>query len=158
GLVRPGEVGIDPELGRFAFAKDDPSVAFEAASPPTSPPGDPTLPPEGLSVDYVEAFGDRVGARSYDRDLDPKIRPNRLVARSGDAGSRGDPSVPALPVHASLRDAYAQAVNRDVIEIVDSGTYVEHAEIVLDNPEVRQLTVRAAAGQRPCLTFYSAGA
>src|SRR5262249_6046400 len=40
-LLRPDELGIDPELGRFALAS-----------------GDPAIPGGSFSVDYVEAFAD----------------------------------------------------------------------------------------------------
>jgi hypothetical protein len=129
-LLAPGELGIDPELGRFAFAPDD-----------------PTIGQGGLSVDYVEAFGDRVGALNYDRQLDPKAPPRRLVSQLGDADGE-------IPVHADIGAAIAAAQDGDVIEIVDSATYAASAAILLHNPAVKSLTVRARAGERPCLTFY----
>jgi hypothetical protein len=63
-LLAPGELGIDPELGRFALA-----------------PGDPAAGPGGLTVDFVEAFTDRVGALTYDRDLGAGAPATRLVAQ-----------------------------------------------------------------------------
>jgi hypothetical protein len=130
-LLAPGALGIDPELGRFAFA-----------------PGDPAIGQGSLSVDYVEAFSDRMGALNYDRQLDPQTEPRRLVSQSGDADS------PGVPVHADLGAAIAAAQDGDVIEIVDSATYAANAAILLTNPAVQSLTVRARAGERPCLTFY----
>jgi hypothetical protein len=78
----------------------------------------------------------------------------RWISQSGDA-----PGVTTLaagaPVHISLADAIAKAHDQDVIEIVDSATYAATAGITLGNAAVKNLTIRAAAGQRPCLTFYS---
>jgi hypothetical protein len=48
----------------------------------------------------------------------------------------------------------AAARDGDVIEIVDSATYAAPTAIVLNNPSMKKLVVRASAGQRPCLTFY----
>jgi hypothetical protein len=137
-LLQPGELGIDPELGRFALA-----------------PGDPAIGQGGLSVDYVEAFSDRVGARTFDRQLDPSILPTRLVAQSGDAASESNPNIANDHLHASVADALAAAQDGDVIEIVDSATYAATAPISVP-ATVQTLTLRAAAGQRPCLTFYQA--
>lgn len=127
-LLNPGELGIDPELGRFAFAPGDPSVGLG-----------------GLSVDYVEAFADRVGAMTYDRLIDPAQRSTRWVSRTGEGAA----------THTSVADAVAAAVDGDVIEIRDSATYPLTAPIILSNAAVKRLTIRAAAGQRPCLTWYS---
>jgi hypothetical protein len=138
-LLGPGELGIDPELGRFAFPSSDPAIGQG-----------------GLSVDYVEAFSDRVGALNFDRQLDSGALATRLVSQSGDADRSLTASPAGAPVHSNLADAIANAQNNDVIEIVDSATYSASTGIVLNNPVVQSLTIRAAAGQRPCLTFYQA--
>ena len=136
-LLRDGELGIDPELGRFAFASNDPAIGQG-----------------GLSVDFVEAFSDRVGALNFDRQLDPARLATRLVSHTGDAAASVS-AVPNAPVHKSVSFAFAAAQDGDIIEIVDSATYAESAPITLGNSSVRSLIVRAAAQQRPCLTFYS---
>jgi len=136
-LLKPGELGLDPELGRFAFAPDD-----------------PVLGQDGLSVDYVEALSDRVGALNFDRQLDLTQQPTRLVSCSGDAESPRTLTLTGAPVHTSLTAAMAAAQDGDIIEIVDSATYAAPAAIVLNNPSVQKLIVRASAGQRPCLTFF----
>ena len=137
-LLHPGELGIDPELGRFAFANADPAIGQG-----------------GLSVDYVESFSDRVGAVNFDRQINPARLATRLVSHSGDAG----PSISAVanaPIYSSVSAAIADAQDNDVIEIVDSATYAESATTVLSDVSVLHLTLRAAAQQRPCLTYYSA--
>src|SRR5262249_20612080 len=105
-LLKPGELGIDPELGRFAFAPDD-----------------PVLGQGGLSVDYVEALSERVGALNFDRQIDPAQQPTRLVTHSGDAESPLTSTRTGASVHTSLTAALAAAQDGDIIEIVDSATY-----------------------------------
>jgi hypothetical protein len=135
-LLAAGELGIDPELGRFAFAAGDPAIAQG-----------------GFTVDYVEAFTDRVGALNFDRQLDPAALPRRVVAKSGDPDLTS--AQPNATAHTTLADAVAAAQDGDIIEIADSLTYASPLAVVLSNPSLRNLTIRAAAGQRPCLSFYS---
>lgn len=135
-LLQPGELGVDPERGRFAFA-----------------PGDPSTGAGNLAVDYVEAFSDRVGARTFDRRLDLEAPPTRLVASSGDAAAPGV-SLPADRIHASLADALAHATDGDIIEMTDSATYTTADPLVIGQAGLQRLTIRAAPGQRPCLAFY----
>jgi hypothetical protein len=138
-LLALGEVGIDPELGRFALPSQDPALAAG-----------------GLSVDFVEAFSDSVGAvNSADRQIQPGSA-TRLVSQSGDADSILAASLSGAPIHFNLADAIAAAKDGDVIEIVDSATYSATSGITLNNKTVKNLTIRAAAGQRPCFTFYKA--
>src|SRR5262249_12367367 len=76
---------------------------------------------------------------------------------SGDVDSAVVDSLLGAPVHTSVADAVAAAQDGDVIEIVDSATYDSPASITLP-ASVNNLTIRAATGQRPCLTSYeSAG-
>ncbi len=140
-LLRPGELGIDPELGRFAFAPGDPAIMGGHS---------------GISVDYVTAFSDRVGALNFDRALDPGAA-TRFVSKSGDAESPLTTDITGPPVvHDSVAAAILAAHDKDVIEIVDSATYAVQSEIALSHAAVKALTIRAAEGQRPCLTFYKA--
>ena len=148
-LLKSDELGIDPELGRFALADNDPILT-------TPLPGDAPFSSHALSVDYVEAFSGRVGARTFDRGLDTAAPPTILVSQSGDAASLAAPNIPNNRLHTSLAAALAVAVDNDVIEIADSATYLAPAQIVFQNPVVKKLTIRAAAGQRPCLSFYTA--
>lgn len=132
-LLRPGELGIDPERGRFALA-----------------PGDPAIGQGEISVDYVEAFSHAVGARNFDRRDEAESPATRRIARSGDAPG-------TAPVYRSVAEALADAANADeILEIADSATYAVAAEIAFAVPSVTRLTLRAAAGQRPCLVFYDA--
>ncbi len=137
-LVGPGELGIDPELGRFALTANDPAIAQGA-----------------LTVDFAEAFSAAIGANS-ERQLASNSLATRLVSRSGDADSALTAVLGGAPIHTTLTDAIAAANNGDVIEIVDSATYGASAGVPLNKGAVKDLIIRAAAGQRPCLTFYSA--
>ena len=131
----PGQLGIDPELGRFALPADDPAHDSVA-----------------LSVDYGEAFSDRVGALNFDRQLDPAALATRLVASSGDADFALSVAADA-PIYTTLSEAVAAAADGDIIEITDSATYSETAPIVLADFVVQTLVIRARAGCRPCLSF-----
>jgi hypothetical protein len=130
-----GELGIDPELGRFAFPDQDPAVGQG-----------------GLSVDYVEAFSDQVGALGFYQPSATISPATRLVSRSGDADSPLTATLTGAPVHSTLREAISAAQEGDVIEIVDSATYADHGWIEI--PSIQSLTIRAS-GRRPCLAFYS---
>jgi hypothetical protein len=134
-LLGPGELGIDPELGRFALAGGDPAIGHG-----------------GLTVDYVEAFSERVGALSFDRQIDPAALPSSIVSQSGDPDLTS--ARPNASVHATVADAVAAAQDGDIIEIADSLTYAVAAPVTIGNAAVHNLTIRAAAGCRPCLTFY----
>ena len=137
-LLLPGQIGIDPELGKFALAAGDPAIASG-----------------GFSVDYVEALSSAMGAMNYDRGLDPTVTATRLVASSADADSLLSEVLTGGPVHASLADAVAHARDGDVIEITDSGTYLSSTAITIP-AGVQSLTIRAANGKRPCVAFYLA--
>lgn len=146
-LLRVGEIGIDPELGRFALPPDDPSIAVK------SPPAGPGLELRTLDVDYVEALTDFVGAlNSGERQNAPSIA-TRFVSRSGDADSAAVDSLAGAPAHANLSDAVAAAQDGDVIEIVDSATYELLASIMVP-ASIKNLSIRSASGQRPCITSY----
>jgi hypothetical protein len=137
GLLRGDEFGVDPELGRFAFADGDPAIGGGA-----------------LSVDFVEAFSDRVGAVNFDRQIDTSQLATRLVSSSGDANVSLS-SQPNAPVYTTLASAVAAAQDGDIIEIVDSATYSQTAALVLSSPALQNLSIRAKIGSRPCLTSYN---
>jgi hypothetical protein len=110
-----------------------------------------------LSVDFVEAFTGFVGAvNSTERQIAPDAA-SRFVSRSGDADAGAADKLTGAPLHSSLADAINAARDGDVIEIADSATYNAAAGVSLP-AALKTLTIRAAAGQRPCLAFYqSAG-
>jgi hypothetical protein len=145
-LLAVGELGIDPELGRFALPPQDPALAVSQQGL--------ALNRNNLSVDFVEAFPDMVGAwNSTQRKIDDTAA-TRFVSRSGDVASSTADALAGAPVHSSVADAVAAARDGDVIEIADSSTYEAPAGITVPG-SIQELTIRAAAGQRPCLTTYS---
>jgi Phage tail protein (Tail_P2_I) len=131
-----GELAIDPERGRFEFAADDPVVV------------DQGMESRHLTVDYVEAFADDIGARAFSRGIDYITDPpTRIVSASGDAATY----LPLSRIHRTLQDAVDQASDGDVIEIADSATYVESLNV---GANASTLTIRAADQPlfaRPCL-------
>ncbi len=126
-----GELGIDPENGRFRLAYGDPLVGAGA----------------GLSVDYGEALRDALGALGAGpAGAGP---PTRVVAASGDAAVAA-----GVPVHRTLHEAMTAlataAQAHEIVEIADSATYAEPA-LEPASPALRSLAIRAAAGTRPAL-------
>jgi hypothetical protein len=138
-LLLPGEFGVDPELGRFALAPLDPAIGQSA-----------------FRVDFVEAFPSNVGALNYDRMLDPAAVATRFISATGDAADAGADILENAPVYSNVADAVAAAQDGDIIEILDSATYAFSSTIPIGSATVRNLTLRGASGQRPCLTGFEA--
>jgi hypothetical protein len=138
GRPRPGELWVDPERGRFRLMPADPLLSVPAAG-------------RDLTVDLVEAFSDRIGARAFDRQIDEALEPpSRIVSASGDAVT----SLPIWRIHRSLEEAIAAAGSNqfEVIEIADSATYGVGA--VIDAGRLRRWVIRGANAprfERPCL-------
>jgi hypothetical protein len=131
-------VAVDPVLGRFAF-------------PPNQ------LPKKGVRVTYHYGFPADVGGGEYQRTLrDPSPRP-----RPGDAGNEPsdvteEPSLYRVgkgEEFTRIGDALAawqhQAPLDAVIELTDSGVYVEPIQIALGPSQTLQ--IRAASGVRPVI-------
>jgi hypothetical protein len=118
---RKGKVAVDPELGRIAF-------------PPRH------LPKNGIRVIYRYGFSADLGGGEYDRPLsqpaDAKVYPvgeTEVLKRLGDA----------LDLWGKERPPHA------VIEITDSGVYVEPVLVELKANETLQ--IRAARRKRPVI-------
>ncbi|HEX3151313.1 MAG TPA: hypothetical protein VHR66_24760 [Gemmataceae bacterium] len=130
--LQKDEIGIDPELGRFALPVGDSSLAAE------------------LSVDYLEGFSDAIGARTFDRALVQPIKEAKRIYVSVSGGGND--------VYTTMTEAFDAATGAEVvIEITDSATYAVSDGIIFNQPTVKKLTIRAAKDQRPCLTFYQGG-
>ena len=133
-LLSHGELGIDPELGRFAFPLDDPANKTN-----------------DLSVDYVEAFSDSIGARTSDRTFEPltsDVQHWTVSATDSDADFR------SITEAFVALDAFTEKPSV-AIEITDSATYTMPRGITLRNKSVKKLVIRSSNNERPCLTFYS---
>jgi hypothetical protein len=117
----PGEVAVDPELGRITF-----------------PPGH--LPKKGVWVSYHYGFSADIGGGEYDRPIrqpnDPKIYP---VSKTSELSS----------INAALNRWRAERPAHAVIEMGDSEVYVEQINIQLAAHQ--SLQIRAANHQRPVI-------
>ena len=124
--VPNGHVAVDPVLGRFAF-----------------PAGQ--LPKKGVRVSYHYGFSADLGGGEYARPLlQPPARPGR-VQRLYRVGRGQDYSRIADALLRWEKDAADDAV----IELCDSGVYVEPINIQIENDKTLQL--RAAQHTRPVL-------
>ncbi|MBF6336848.1 hypothetical protein IU450_13255 [Nocardia abscessus] len=130
---RPGQVAIDPVLGRIAF-------------PARRAPG------TGVWVDYHYGFSDDLGGGEYRRPVRPRV--TDYLYRVG-PGQRFAQITEALRQWQTDKDEHP-AAHVAVIELVGSGAYQEQLEIRLDDGD--HLTLRAAQGARPVirlLDWYS---
>jgi hypothetical protein len=116
-----GTVVIDPELGRIAF-----------------PPAE--LPKGGVSVSYRYGFSADLGGGEYDRPIRQPADAKLYRVGPGQAFSR---LADALAAWQADRPPHA------VIEITDSGVYVEPVSIALGDNQALQL--RAANRTRPVI-------
>jgi hypothetical protein len=124
----PGEVAVDPQLGRIAFSPRN-------------------APEDGVWVTFNEGFPDEIGGGEYPREQSPPGSRAYYAVRAGeDAG------------HATIMEAFAAfAADREavrgpldaVIEILDGGVYQERIEIELAPGD--RLELRAADGVRPVI-------
>jgi len=120
-LPRPGQVAVDPELGRIAF-------------PPRH------LPKHGIRVSYHYAFSADLGGGEYDRPLSQPAE--AVVYRVGEREELKRINA-ALDVWCKTKPLHA------VIELTDGGVYVE--PIHVDLGAGQSLQIRAAQRQRPVL-------
>ena len=118
---RPGEVAVDPELGRLMFA-----------------PGHSR--DESVWVSYSYAFSADMGGGEYTRPIGQPARAR--VYRVG-------PDEKNVSISEALARWRADAPPDAVIEIADSGVYAERIRITLKSGQSLQL--RAANGKRPVL-------
>jgi hypothetical protein len=114
-------VAVDPVLGRIAF-----------------PPGQ--LPRQNVRVSYHYAFSADMGGGEYQRALS---QPSQYTLYAvGEAALH-------KTIGAALQQWQQEHPQHAVIEIQDSGVYVEPIDITLSNDQSLQL--RAANGQRPVI-------
>jgi len=134
-LPQRGEVAVDPALGRIAF-------------PPSQ------LPEEGVWVSYHYGFSADIGGGEYGR---PISQPREHMRYPVGRGERFDTIWKALnqwkkdlkEAEEAGDEALGQALRNGVIEITDSGVYVEQFDIELK--EDQSLQLRAADRVRPII-------
>jgi hypothetical protein len=121
---RRGHVAVDPALGRISF-----------------PPGQ--APKGGVWVSYRYGFASEIGGGEYDR---PLSQPQDHILYRVGAGEKF-PSVNAALKQWADQDPSTRP--HAVIEIADSGVYVEQINVALG--EGQSLQLRAANGTRPVI-------
>jgi hypothetical protein len=117
----PGKVAVDPELGRIAFA-----------------PGH--LPRHGVWVSYYYGFSANIGGGEYDRPLAEPPQYKLYLVGEGQTFAR---------INSALAQWQSDKPQNAVIEITDSGVYVEPISITLAVNQTLQ--IRAANRKRPVL-------
>jgi hypothetical protein len=129
--ARPGQVAVDPVLGRIAF-----------------PPG--SAPTEGVSVSYHYGFSADMGGGEYQRAR-PAIAGRRVYrVYAAATPESGDDATIMAAVGRWRADKAADAGVQDaVIEVLDSNVYAEAIDIALDEGD--HLELRAAPGTRPVI-------
>jgi hypothetical protein len=128
--TRPGQVAVDPVLGRISF-----------------PPGN--APTEGVWVSYHYGFSADLGGGEYQRDRSAIA--GRQVYRVSSSGDGDTVSTTIMAAVGKWRAGKAAdlAVQDAVIEVLDSGVYAEAIDIALDEGD--HLELRAASGTRPVI-------
>lgn len=127
-----GKVAIDPELGRIVF-----------------PPGN--CPKAGVWVKYHYGFSDDIGGGEYTRPLIQAVEPTLYQVGKG-GKYKG--------IQAALKQWRKDKPEHALIEILDSGVYVEQINIDFDSDhdadegnftQLQSLQLRAADKQRPII-------
>jgi hypothetical protein len=121
----PGQVAVDPQLGRIAF-------------PPTQ------TRRQSVWVTYHYAFSADMGGGEYARQVSQPPVYNLYLVGQGETFPR---------INDALARWKADAPVNAVIEITDSGVYVEPISITLKPGQTLQL--RAASGRRPVIRLLN---
>jgi hypothetical protein len=116
-----GQVAVDPVLGRIAFSPRE-------------------LPKQGVWVSYHYGFSADIGGGEYDRPISQPA--GARIYRVGE-GQRFD------KISEALKQWGEDNLDNAVIEITDSGVYVEQISIEL--PENKSLQIRAGNRKRPVI-------
>jgi hypothetical protein len=121
----PGQVAVDPLLGRIAF-------------PPTQ------IRRQGVWVSYNYAFSADMGGGEYQRTLSQLATYNLYLVGEQESFTR---------INDALTRWQSDNPPNAVIEITDSGAYVEPISINLNPGQTLQL--RAASGKRPVIRLLN---
>ena len=127
--ARPGQVAVDPVLGRIAF-----------------PPGN--APTEGVWVSYHYGFSADMGGGEYQRAR-PAIAGRRVYTVESSGADGADTTIMAAVAQWRADKAADASVQDAVIEVADSGVYAETIDIPLDEGD--HLELRASPGTRPVI-------
>ncbi|HYX53828.1 MAG TPA: hypothetical protein VE783_10295 [Candidatus Limnocylindrales bacterium] len=128
---KPGQVAVDPELGRMVFASPHPRR-------------------QSVWVSYNYAFSAEIGGGEYNRPLSQPASHSLYLVGRGESFTR---------INDALKQWEQDAPENAVIEITDSGVYAETFHLTLKPKQTLQL--RAANRKRPVIklseTFSIAG-
>jgi len=157
-------LGVDVELGRFAFSGE---------APQPWPPGpfaataSDFVPPPNVTVAFEDAYSAHVGARPLPRDIvllqigqttSAPPPATRLVSRSGTAHTSFDQALYQTPRYTTLNDALAaiaatpspaELAAGAVVQFEDDATYL--GETLTWPSNITQLMIRAVDSRRPIL-------
>jgi hypothetical protein len=123
--AKPGQVAVDPQLGRIAF-------------PPTQ------TRRQGVWVSYSYGFSADMGGGEYDRTLSQPANHTLYLVGEGETFTR---------INDALTRWTSDSPTNAVIEITDSGVYVEPIEVTLKPGQTLQL--RAANRKRPVIRLLN---
>lgn len=152
---RLGHLNVDPLRGLFAF--------FMMEQPQKYPPMEFLAPqsvpaPPSVTVDYQEGYSGHVGARSAPREPLLGTRqpaPTRVVSARGRRSERTPSNAPLYPnldeALRAIRESPAPA-EHEVVQFEDSTTY---AAVLQWPTNISRLTLQAAEGERPVISFWS---
>ena len=131
-VPRGEQVAVDPKLGRIAF----------------SPRHEPKT---GVWVTYHYGFSADIGGGEYERQLRPAGASSKLYRVSQQHKPHDEKQPQFEKIGDALRRWKSESAEHPdaVIEIMDSGAYVEPLDIKLDTGE--RLEIRAANGTRPVI-------
>ncbi|MFI7407081.1 hypothetical protein ACIBU0_00140 [Streptomyces sp. NPDC049627] len=130
---RPGQVAVDPVLGRIAFPADE-------------------APEDGVWVSWHYGFADAMGGGAYPRPVSPAGE--RRVYAVGGADGLGSITAALERWRADkAADPSPHSLHRALIEIRDSADYTEALRIDLDEDD--RLELRAAPGVRPVIRLLN---
>ncbi|HSZ02870.1 MAG TPA: hypothetical protein VK788_25470 [Terriglobales bacterium] len=121
----PGQIAVDPMLGRIAF-------------PPTQ------TRRQGVWVSYNYAFSADMGGGEYERILSQPATYNLYLVGQQENFTR---------INDALKQWQSDNPANAVIEIADSGVYVEPISITLQPAQTLQL--RSASGKRPVIRLLN---
>ncbi|HEY6796394.1 MAG TPA: hypothetical protein VI248_17085 [Kineosporiaceae bacterium] len=130
----PGQVAVDPQLGRIAFAPEE-------------------APEDGVWVSWHYGFSAPMGGGEYRRGVTPVGRRRHYLVGPGEHGSIGAALAAWGRDKAEARDAGRQVPHAALIEITDSADYTEPLRLDLERHD--RLELRAAVGARPVIRLLN---
>jgi hypothetical protein len=130
----PGQVAVDPELGRIAFPPDE-------------------APEDGVWVTSHHGFSAAMGGGEYLRPVTPVGHRRHYRVGPGQHGSIGAALQAWGRDKVEARDEGSRVPHEAVVEITDSADYTESLRLDLEHQD--RLELRAAVGARPVIRLLN---